>query len=591
GQHQASGSHARPALGSQRAGDAAHRCPGPGSRAPVAARDGRGAGLEHSRLHQRLPRLPPRRLRQGVGQAGEAPGRGERRLRAGPERRPRRHRRLGQPADRLAGPGQAGWRVRHLVRQGPRRGPQRRRAAPRQQRRHRPARRRARARRRRPLGQVLHRHQRLRIRLRRSRNPDARPGRGGGGARLRPEGAGDVALRRPLGRHEVRGRDHGRRRHPPPRPGCLRHARPGRFPPAPGRRPHPPRRHGPLAGSPAQGGEAPRRRGLRPRQRRGRDGAGQPRRALRHRRPRQGLRHPPTGHARRRHLRRDGALPRPAPLEGGPRLAPRRRGGLRLRPRAGGGAGGRGPPRPPRTATARRPLPFVRKAPRRRQEGRARPPAALGADGAGRRAGAPRPRRPAARGVPHGADARPFVRTGRARRRHRGALARPRAVLLPRLPPQQFHQGAGGQPSLGRHRLPLPRPLHGPPNRGLHPDGRRRHALARHDALHRGRARIRQHGRRHLHPLRQPCRARRRRRQGDHDLQDPGQRRRGHDRRPNAGRRNGRAADRGPDGGRGRGRHCLGVRRPGPAPRRRADAEDHRLPPPLRDGRGAAQAA
>ena len=43
---------------------------------------GHGARLEHRRLYQRLSRLAPRRLRQGAAEAGEAPGGGERRLRA-----------------------------------------------------------------------------------------------------------------------------------------------------------------------------------------------------------------------------------------------------------------------------------------------------------------------------------------------------------------------------------------------------------------------------------------------------------------------------------------------------------------------------
>ena len=240
-------------MGREGAGDAPHRHPGPGPRAAAAARDRtrRAAGTPAATSAATAARPSAASTRNWQKQA--------KRLAAGQRRRssPALNEDLaatavwGTQQIALYGRASQGRRVRHLVRQGPRRGPLRRRAAPRQQRRHLAARRRARARRRRPLRQVLHRHQRLRIRLRRPRDADARPRRRGGGARLRPEGPGDVALRRPLGRHEMRGRDHGRRRHPPPRPRRLRHARPGRLPPAARRRPHPPRRPRPSPRKPA----------------------------------------------------------------------------------------------------------------------------------------------------------------------------------------------------------------------------------------------------------------------------------------------------------------------------------------------------
>ena len=81
-------------------------------------------------------------------------------------------------------------------------------------------------------------------------------------------------------------------------------------------------------------------------------------------------------------------------------------------------------------------------------------------------------------------------------------------------------------------------------DRDLHPDGRRRRAVDRPGAVHRDAARLRQSRRRHLYPFRHPGDPRRGRRQGQHHLQDPLQRRRRHDRRPAARRRPDRAADR-----------------------------------------------
>ena len=69
-------------------------------------------------------------------------------------------------------------------------------------------------------------------------------------------------------------------------------------------------------------------------------------------------------------------------------------------------------------------------------------------------------------------------------------------------------------------------------HRHVQPDGRRGHGLDRPGAVHRGDARLRQHGRRHLFPFRPDGDPRRRRVRREHHLQDPVQRRRRDDRRP-----------------------------------------------------------
>ena len=108
-------------------------------------------------------------------------------------------------------------------------------------------------------------------------------------------------------------------------------------------------------------------------------------------------------------------------------------------------------------------------------------------------------------------------------------------LLLLRLPAQHFHAGPGRQPRRRRHRLPL----HGhldvrPPHRHLHPDGRRRRRLDRAGAVHRHAAHLPEPGRRHLQPLGHPGRSRGPGGRRHHDLQDPLQRCRRHDRRPAA---------------------------------------------------------
>ena len=68
----------------------------------------------------------------------------------------------------------------------------------------------------------------------------------------------------------------------------------------------------------------------------------------------------------------------------------------------------------------------------------------------------------------------------------------------------------------------------------LHADGRRGRAVDRHPAVHRDEARVREPGRRHVLPLGPARDPRRGRREGEHHLQDPLQRRGRDDRRPAA---------------------------------------------------------
>ena len=125
---------------------------------------------------------------------------GERhRLPAGPQRGPRRDRRLGLAAGGDARRGPLRRRLRHLVRQGAGRRPHRRRAPPRQFRRHVAAWRRHRADGRRPHLRKLHHRAPVGIRLRRRDDADPQSGRRAGDHRLRADGLGAVALRRRCG--------------------------------------------------------------------------------------------------------------------------------------------------------------------------------------------------------------------------------------------------------------------------------------------------------------------------------------------------------------------------------------------------------
>jgi hypothetical protein len=113
---------------------------------------------------------------------------------------------------------------------------------------------------------------------------------------------------------------------------------------------------------------------------------------------------------------------------------------------------------------------------------------------------------------------------------------RPPALVLQRLPAQHQHPRARGLARHGRHRLPLHGGLDGPQHQHLHADGRRGRALGRPGALQQRPAHVRQPGRRHLLPQRAAGHPPEHRRGRQHHLQDPLQRRRGHDRRPAGGR-------------------------------------------------------
>ena len=102
-------------------------------------------------------------------------------------------------------PGRQGRRrLRHVVRQGPGRGPLRRRVQARQRRGHLEARRRAGAGRRRPRGEVLDAAAPDRARVLGGDDPGALSVRRAGDPRPRPARLGDVALLGPVGRLQVR---------------------------------------------------------------------------------------------------------------------------------------------------------------------------------------------------------------------------------------------------------------------------------------------------------------------------------------------------------------------------------------------------
>jgi indolepyruvate ferredoxin oxidoreductase len=160
---------------------------------------------------------------------------------------------------------------------------------------------------------------------------------------------------------------------------------------------------------------------------------------------------------------------------------------------------------------------------------------AWGALEANQIAGHPRPQNPRLRqGLgDRGAPETPGARARRAAD-HRGHRRAHPAFLL-RLPAQHLDKGAGRQPRLCRHRLPLHGAVDGPRHRGFYPDGRRGGQLDRRGAVLHPRPRLPEPRRRHLQPFRRSGHARRQGRRRQHHLQDPLQRRRRHDRR-SAGR-------------------------------------------------------
>ncbi len=117
-------------------------------------------------------------------------------------------------------------------------------------------------------------------------------------------------------------------------------------------------------------------------------------------------------------------------------------------------------------------------------------------------------------------------------------------VVLLGLPAQYLDPPARRRPRLRRHRLPLHGAVDGPRHRGLHPHGRRGRQLDRRGAFLHPQAYLPEPRRRHLQPLGDPRDPRGPRRQGQHHLQDPLQRRRRDDRRPAQRGRPDRTADR-----------------------------------------------
>ena len=143
----------------------------------------------------------------------------------------------------------------------------------------------------------------------------------------------------------------------------------------------------------------------------------------------------------------------------------------------------------------------------------------------------------------------------------RGRRHAPPPLLLFGLSPQHLDQGARGQPGPVGRGLPLHGCLDGPRHGRPDPDGRRRRGLDRSVPLHQDAARVPEHGRRHLLPLRLPGHPPGGRGARQHHLQDPVQRRRGHDRRTAGGRPDLGAADLPATARRERGPHRRHLRR------------------------------
>ena len=349
---------------------------------------------------------------------------------------------------------------------------------------------------------------------------------------------------------------------------------------------------------------------------------GQPEGPIRHRHDRQVLRRHPASARRPRNRRARRRGRRHPPLQGGDVLAARAAGGAPLRrrarrdPRRRGKAPGHRVPDQGRAlqlargdacATRGRQVRRQRRMVDRRRQARRKlaTSRSLRAVRRADRQGARSPLREARARPANGRSLPGAPRLPRVQGKSAGEAARgrePTAVLLLGLPAQHFDPGSRGQPRHGRHRLPLHGGVDGPQHFDVHAHGRRRRALDRAGAVHRVPARVRQPRRRHLLSLgaaRDPRRGRSRR---QHDLQDPLQRRGGHDRRPALrrsarpgddlapDRRRGRATDRRRRGREGivAGETRLGPRNDGPAargPRRgaaRAAREERRFGDHLR---------
>ena len=470
---------------------------GPDTPADGAARARSGGGPEHRRLRVRLPRLAAGHAGQGAVGRRQASGRTPRGVPARRQRGPGRHRHLGHAAAEGLRRRPLRWRVRHVVRQGPGRGAQRRCPAPRQPGRHGAAGRRADGGRRRSGVSLLHRAAAKRVRADGSRHSGTGRRQRAGDLRLRPGGAGHLAL---LGRMGGAQAGHRHRRiDGGGRSGFARQSRrhPGRFRHAAGRRA--PARAGladlsgrtPDALPPAGGAGGGAGQWPRPRD------ADQSAAAAGHRGLWQGARGSAPGAARPGPGRPHGRRAWHQHLQAGADLAAGAAGHERFRSRPGRTAGGGrrpadagGPDQGPAVWPAGQP-PTAR-------AGQARP-GRPGAVCGPRRAVATthRPRAggascPARATVRHGQPHRAAGGPARAGQRLSGQVPA-HAVFLLRLPAQHRHAHSGRQRGAGRHRLSFPGPAHGAQHQDLDPHGRRGRQLGRHGAVHGPEARVRQH--------------------------------------------------------------------------------------------------
>ena len=308
-----------------------------GARAPAdpAAPARRRGRPQHRRLYLRLSRLADGPLRHRTVARRPILKRHNIVFRPGPQRGSRRHRHLGRATSDELSRRDGRRRVRRLVRQGARRRPLGRRAAPRQLHRRLAQGRRDRARRRRPRREILDRGQFLRHVLHRRRHAGALSVEHPGADRLRPARHRDVALLRLLGRHEGRHRRRRGRRHGLCRPGLAldRHSRAAEQ--SAGRRRRAGDRHAADAGGAALQSQASRRRSPTPAPTVSTASSATPERPRRRRRGRQGVAGSSAG-ARQSGPRRQRRGARPAPVQGRHGLAarPGRRARFRARTRS-----------------------------------------------------------------------------------------------------------------------------------------------------------------------------------------------------------------------------------------------------------------
>ncbi len=370
----------------------------------------------------------------------------------------------------------------------------------------------------------------------------------------------------------------------------------GRFRDAAGRAQHPLAGPAARAGIPAAQIQALRRARLRPRQPARPHRHRQPAAAVWHRDNREILSRRAPGARRSRHRRGPCRRDRHPPLQGRDVLAARTRRHPPFRRRARRNSGGRGKARRHREPVQGAALQLAGgRAPARHRQirrGAQLDPAVerridAGADRPGHR----RTHRALSQLAPHRRAARLSRGQGTAARRRQCRAVPAHALFLLGLPAQHFDQGTGGEPRARRHRLPLPLAVHGPLDGDLHPDGRRGGAVDRPGALHRNPARLRQSRRRHLYPFGRARDPRRRRRQGQHHLQAPVQRRGRDDRRPADGWRPDRAAADPPTRRRGGRPHCRRHRRTRQISARRRFRGRNGGAPPRRSRRRAARTA